>query len=220
VIRTVFFLALIALALLAQGCRPQQDPQARPVPEAVDEGGWPLYEQPADGFAMALPPGWTALQLGPKTLDQTLEQGLRSNPDLKAREQSIRQQVAAGLKFLGLEKAQGGPNVSVFRTPLKGEVSLDLAAAEMLKEYEAMPTLERPIGRKRVRLKAGEAERFDVVMPVGVPGKGRERLAVTSYVLVRGQALYILTFTAAVGEVARYRPTFERVADSFHLLDK
>jgi hypothetical protein len=186
----------------------------------VDEAGWPLYEQPADGFALALPPGWTALQLDPKTLDRTLEQGLRTNPDLKAREQTIREQVAAGLKFLGSERASGGPSVSVVRKPLEEGESLDEAAADMVEGYEAMPTVERPVGRKRVRLPAGQAERIDVVLPMDIPGSGRNRVAVTSYLLARGEALYVVSVTSWADEVARYQPTFERVAQSSRLLGK
>ena len=59
-------------------------------------------EQGADGFALAVPPTWTALQVNPQTLDRMLEQTIRSNPDMKAMEQIIRQQAAAGMKFLGM----------------------------------------------------------------------------------------------------------------------
>src|SRR5262249_2556855 len=86
---------VLVVLLFTSGCR-KEEPLAgvRPVPKSVDEGGWPLYEQPADGFALALPPGWTAFNLDPKTLDRVLEQGIRINPDLKAMEQTIRQQAA------------------------------------------------------------------------------------------------------------------------------
>jgi hypothetical protein len=210
---------LVVALLLISGCR-QEEPLAkvRPVPKATDEGGWPLYEQPADGFALALPPGWTALNLDPKTLDRVLEQGVRINPDLKAMEQSIRQQAAAGMKFLGTEKASGGPGVTVMRSPLPGQASLDAVAADMVKQYEAMPSVERPVKRQRVRLKAGPAERVDFVIPVNPPGGGVTRLAMTSYALVRGQELYIVTVTAGAQEVAKYRPTFERIAQSFRFL--
>jgi hypothetical protein len=168
-----FIPVLVAVVLvLGPGCRGQDTPlgNARPVPTAQDEGGWPVYEQPAHGFALSLPPGWTALNLDPKTLDRTLEQGLRVNPDLKAMEQSIRQQAAAGVKFLGTEKASGGPNVNVVKLPLRGEASLEAAGADMVKQFESIPSVERPVARRRVRLQAGEAERLDFVMPVKRPG--------------------------------------------------
>jgi hypothetical protein len=38
-----------------------------------------------------------------------LEKGVALNPDFKAMERGIRQQVAAGIRFLGLEKVGGGP---------------------------------------------------------------------------------------------------------------
>lgn len=204
--------------LLGPGCRKDEKPlgEARPVPKAED--GWPLYEQPADGFAIALPPGWTALNLDPKTLDRVLEQGFRVNPGLKGMEAAIRQQVASGMKFLGLEKAAGGPNVSVLKSPLAGDASLEAAAASVAMEFEAMPGVERPVRRQRVRLRPGDAERLDLVAATSPPGGGRLRLAMTSYVLVRGRVLYVVTGTAGAHEAANYRPTFERVAQSFRFL--
>ncbi len=213
---------LVALVLLlGPGCRERPEgPQARPVPRRVDEGGWPLYEQPADGFALALPPGWTALALDPKTIDQTMEQGIRANPSLKAMEQGIRQQAAAGLKFLGAERAGSGPNVNVFKLPLVREATLDAAGADWAKQFEAMPSVERPITRRQVRLRAGEAERFDYVIPATLPNGKRERLALTSYLQVRGRELYAVTTTVKVDEVVRYAPTFDRIVGSFRFLGK
>lgn len=213
--------ALIAIALVfGPGCRRQGTPlgSVRPVPTAQDGGGWPVYEQPADGFALSLPPGWTALNLDPQTLDRTLEQGLRVNPDLKAMEQSIRQQAAAGVKFLGTEKASGGPNVNVVKTPVRGEASLDAVGADMVQQFESLPSVEKPVARRRVRLQPGEAERLDFVMPVSPPGGGVKRLALAAYVLVRGQKMYVVTCTAGVDEAEKYAPTFDRIANSFRFL--
>jgi hypothetical protein len=191
------------------------------VPAEKDAGGWPVYEQPADGFALSLPPAWTALDLNPRTLDRMLAKGLAVNPDLKAMEQGLRRQVAAGVKFLGLEKAAGGPNVSVAKFPLRGEASLDVAAADFVKQYDILPSVERPIHSKRVRLKAGEAEQVAFVMPVGPPAEPAKRLALTCYLLVRGREMYVVTTTAGVDEAAAYAPpTFERVAQSFRFLGK
>lgn len=184
------------------------------------QGDWPLYEQPADGFALAVPPGWTVLKLEPGTLDETLKQGIRANPDLKAMEQGIRQQVAAGVRFLATETASGGPNVNVLKTPVRGKPSLDAAAAEFVKGFEALPSVKRPIARRRVELRPGEAERLDFVLPVKLPGGGSDRLAMTAYLLVRGQQLYVVTLTSNVGEAAKYKATFERIAQSFRFLGK
>jgi hypothetical protein len=42
----------------------------------------------------------------------------------------------------------------------------------------------------------------------------------TSYLLVRGSDLYVVTVTAGVDEAASYAPTFGRVAQSFRFLGK
>jgi hypothetical protein len=219
-----FLPVLVAMPLLlAAGCgQLKEEPLAevRPVPGAVDPGGWPVYEQPADGFALALPPDWTAFNLDPKTLDRTLEQGLRINPDLQGMEPSIRQQAAKGVKFLGTERASGGPNVNVVKFPLREGASLDAAAADLVKQFEAIPSVEKPVARRRVRLGPGEAERLDFVLPVKPPGGGTNRLAMTPYALVHGRELYVVTFTAGVDEAAKYTATFQRIAQSFRFLDK
>ncbi|MCC6419837.1 MAG: hypothetical protein IT429_16510 [Gemmataceae bacterium] len=211
-----------AVLLVGPGCGKQERPlgEARPVPKKVDEGGWPLYEQPEDGFALALPPGWTALRLDPRTLDQVLKQGLDINPDLKAMEQTIRQQAAAGVKFIGLEKAGGGPNVNVLRTALIGKVPVGAAADNFIKQYETIPNVERPIARRQVKLRSGEAEKLDIVMPVNMPTGEKKRLAMTSYLVVRGQTLYVVTCTAAVDEAGKYRQTFDRITQSFRIFEE
>jgi hypothetical protein len=216
-----FIPVLVAIALvLGPGCGRQETPlgSVRPVPTAQDEGGWPVYEQPADGFALSLPPGWTALNLDPKTLDRTLEQGLRVNPGLKAMEQSIRQQAATGVKFLGTEKASGGPNVNVVKVALQGEASLEAAGAAMVKQFESIPSVEKPVARRRVRLQPGEAERLDAIMPVTPPGEETKRLTLAAYVLVRGQQMCVVTCTAGVEEAKKYAPIFDRIVNSFRFL--
>src|SRR5262245_544162 len=40
-----------------------------PVPAAKAESGWPLYEVPAEGFAVELPPGWRRLDMDPTTFE-------------------------------------------------------------------------------------------------------------------------------------------------------
>lgn len=213
----------LAAVILLPGCGKQKEQplgEARPVPAKSDEGGWPLYEQPADGFAIALPPGWTTLNLDPKTLDRTLERNIGINPDFKAMEQGIRQQAAAGIKFLGTEKAGGGPNVTIMKVPVPGEANLDAAAADWVKQFDALPSVEKPVARRRVRLLAGEAERMDIVLPVNPPGGVAIRLAMNAYLLVRGGDLYVVNITAGVDEAARYKSTFERVVQSFRFLGK
>lgn len=99
--------ALVAL-LLSAGCAkrgPGLPFTPRDVPEARDEKGWPLYEQAGDGFAVALPPDWVAADLTPEALNRTLNEGLKANPELQAMQQNIRQQVTAGMKFIGFEQA-------------------------------------------------------------------------------------------------------------------
>jgi hypothetical protein len=50
-------------------------PSARvlPVPPVTDASGWPLYEVPAEGFALSLPKPWRQVQLNRQALHQGMQ---------------------------------------------------------------------------------------------------------------------------------------------------
>jgi hypothetical protein len=213
------------LIALGAGCR-KQDARfpfpTRDVPSSKDENGWPLYEQSADGFALALPPDWVALELNAAALDQALELGIRSNPDFQVIERQIRQQIAAGIKFMGMDKAgvqSGSPaNVHIMKTALDAGASLQNAVDGILEELNGMSTIERPIARERVTLKAGQGERLRYILPVKRPDGRPVRAAIIQYVLAPGKDLYVITCTTTADQVERYQPTFEAIALSFRVV--
>jgi len=214
-LKSISFLVVVALLV---GCH-REEPlgEARPVPKKTDEQGWPLYEQPADGFALAVPTTWIALQVNPQTFDRVLEQTIRNNPEMKAMEQTIRQQVAAGMKFLGSEKASGGTNVTVMKLTEPAAVPLGEAAASLEMQFKGLPGVQGPVTRQRVRLRPGEAERLAYVVAMSGPG-GPKRLAMTTWVLVRGSDVYLLSTTTEANLAATNTATFERIAQSFRFL--
>jgi hypothetical protein len=222
--RFVPAIAGIVIALGA-GCRKQNVGLPFPtqnVPSTKDENGWPLYEQKADGFAVALPPEWAALELNAATLDQALEQGLRANPDFEAMGQQIRQQVAAGMKFMGMDKAavRSGfaANVNILKDLPDEGASLQNSVDEILGPLNGMATIEKPIAHERVTLKVGEGERLRYALSMKKPDGQLARAAIVQYVMVPGKDVYVLTCTAAAEQVEQYRQIFEAIAQSFRVL--
>jgi hypothetical protein len=213
------------LIALGAGCR-KQDARfpfpTRDVPSTKDENGWPLYEQSGDGFALALPPEWVALELNAAIVDKTLDEGFRANPDFQAMGQQIRQQIAAGIKFMGVDKASArsglAANVNVMKLPLEKDASLQTTIDEILGELNSMTTLEKPIVHERVTLKAGEGERIRYVLSVNRPDGQPARAALIQYVLAPGKDVYALTCTTTAEQLDQYRQTFDNIAQSFRVL--
>jgi hypothetical protein len=169
------------------------------------------------------PPDWVVLELNAATLDQALEQGFRANPDFEAMGQQIRQQVAAGMKFMGIEKAgvRSGfaANVNLMRDSLAAGTSLENAVDEILGQLNTMSSVEKPIARESVTLKAAKGERLRYTLSMKKPDGQPARAAIIQSVLAPGKDLYVLTCTTSAYQVERYQQTFETIAQSFRLLE-
>src|SRR5579862_2680403 len=48
------------------------------VPQAKAENGWPLYELPNEGIAIALPPDWRRVDMDPANIDSTFKEILKA----------------------------------------------------------------------------------------------------------------------------------------------
>src|SRR5262249_23621941 len=93
-----------------------------PVPQTTTEAGWPLYEVPAEGFALSLPPDWRQIDMDPKTFEAKFSELARQNPEFEGMRENMRTQIKAGIKFYGLDSTTQrtgfATNVNVLRLPL------------------------------------------------------------------------------------------------------
>jgi hypothetical protein len=191
--------------------------QILPVAETKDEGGWPLYEVPAEGFALALPPGWRRFDMDPKTFEASFNGVLAQNPQFGAMAGNLRQQMASGVKFFGLDEATLGTgfatNVNVVRVPLPPAGGLDAAVADSVKQLESLPNVVKPVARER--LPAGGRERLRFRMTMNAAAGRSATVVVTQYLAVRDKDGYALTLTTLAEQEAKYAATFEKVGQSF-----
>src|SRR5262245_27250848 len=110
--------ALLFALILLIGCgtacskrRPMPDTSlgtVQPVPPAKTDSGWPLFEVPAEGFALAIPPDWRQFDMNPATFEPKFREALKHDPQLEALYPSLRQQMVAGNKFVGFDVATIG----------------------------------------------------------------------------------------------------------------
>lgn len=193
-----------------------------PVPEAKAEDGWPLYEVPAEGFALALPPDWRQFDMNPATFEAKLDETLKKNPEFKPLLANLRQQLGAGFKFFGIDetslKTGAVTNVNVLRLPIPPGRDLDTIVAETVRQVESLPTATKPIVHERVKITAGDAERFHYKWTMQAPTGQNIPLTVTQFILVKGTDHYVVTMTAVGDQDAKYAATFEKIGQSFRFL--
>jgi hypothetical protein len=226
--RRALLLASILVLVGATACRkrgPAVDPSQgtlRPVPKARAESGWPLYEVPAEGFALALPPDWRQFDMNPATFEARFQEMLKKNPELEGMHENLRQQVAKGIKFFGLHESTintgFATNVNVLRLHQPAEAALDMIAADTLRHLEGVPNVSQPIEHRRVKMVVGESERIRVKMTMQPPRGQTVALAMAQFLFVEGTDAYAVTLTTLSDREAHYMATFEKIGQSFRFI--
>jgi hypothetical protein len=224
--------ALLFALLLLIGCGTACSKRSRapdtsvgtiqPVPHARAEGGWPLYEVPAEGFALALPPDWRQIDMNPATFEAKFQETLKQNPQFEALHANLRQQVMAGTRFVGFDEAtiQTGfaTNVNVLRLPLPPGGTLDTAAAQSLRDLEKVPNVTKPIAHERVKIATADSERFRYKVTAQVAPGQTQALSITQFLFVKGTNGYMVTLTTLSAREVHYAATFEKIGQSFRFL--
>lgn len=198
------------------------DGEVLPLPVAKDENGWPFYEVLADGFGLALPPDWRQFDMDPKRFEAKFKEVMAQNPQFGPLLGTIRQQLANGVRFFGVDQATVGKgfatNVNVIRVPLPSGVSLDATVADTIKQLNSQPGVAKPISGERQMLAAGEAERLRYKLTMKSSTGQSALLAITQYLTVRGNDGYVVTLTTLADQEARYARTFEGIGQSFRFI--
>jgi hypothetical protein len=221
-------LAAIFLLLVAVGCNKRQAPGPRgtalQVPTKTAENGWPLYEKPADGFALTLPPGWKQYEMDRKWLEAALKDEGKRDPAMVNLLRGLEAQLAQGVRFFGIDESTlpsgFATNANVLKEPFPGIASLDASADLSLRQLDAWPSIAKPINHARLRIQGGEAERLHYVRSMTMPNGQAVNLAITQYLLVHGNDSYTVTLTTLDKSAAKYESTFDQIGQSFRFLDE
>jgi hypothetical protein len=228
--RTTPVLALAALLLLGTtACNKKDKAEASsatgPTPNSQDESTWRVYEQKKAGFAVALPPGWEAVPLDSKDLEQNLAEAFRRTPELKNAEAQLRAGAAGGGNFFAIDKFSiptgYATNLLIARAPHEGPASLDQLVKELVQGYRKMAGASGPVTRRPIKLRSGqEAECISYLQTIKMVRGLPDRAAVNQYVVLRGKQIFFLNFATKAEQEAENKPYFDKIARSFRFLDK
>jgi hypothetical protein len=225
----IWLSALVLLALCGTACK-KRGPGTEistaglilPVPEARSENGWPLYEVPAEGFALALPPEWRQFDMNPATFEQTYRDAIRANPQLEAVYPDLLQHIKPGLKFFGVDEPSMGSgfttHVSVLRLTLPEGFPLELFVSEIRRQLENGPHVRPPVVRERVKTAAGDTERLRLTLTMHPRPGETAVVASTQYYFAMKTDVYVMTLSAPADREAQYRSTFDQIGASFRFV--
>lgn len=192
--------------------RPSPTP-TRPRPTPTLEAGWRLFTAPKAGFAVALPAGWTGVELDAATLDTTLQRLRQTSPGLETTlRQNGREWTGAGVRFFGADLTLG-TSISIIVKDLPGETPLDSVVQYNLSVLANRPEIIKPVEHWRTGLDAGEAEEFHFRAPA--PKPGIPAVFTTQYLLLHDQEQTVITLTTAPDQEKKYTSIFDKIAKSF-----
>jgi hypothetical protein len=210
----------LAIAVFA-GCKKPAATSVtvQPVPEARDEGGWPVYEVKTGGFAISLPPSWRQIEMDPATFDAKFKEVAKLNPELESMRENLKSQVLAGLKFFAFDPASSttgfATNINIVRLPLPPGASLDSIVSEIVRLLETLPGFVKPLDHERLQSPSGERDRFRYKRSMAVPGRGTLTLALTQFALAHGSEYVVVTMTTLGERDHEYASDFDKIGRSF-----
>ena len=193
-------------------------------PEAKVDSSWTVYEVPADGFALELPPNWLQVDVDPKTIEARSKYILQQNPQLESVLGNLRQQVESGAKFKfwavdGATDKPGIANVNVMRYQWPGGRTLDSAVEEAIRAGELMTGFEKPIAHERLKMATGDRERLRYRMTMKLPNGQSATGVNTQFILVKDDDRYAVTFTTSPDLEAKYSSIFDKIGRSFRFIE-
>jgi len=191
--------------------------------------GWTRYQQPTEGFAMALPSTWKQLETPSQTLDETLKAVAEKHPQLAPLlEWQARYLVAfggklsgSGGKFIGFDVAPGtttagyAAHIHIFKVPLPEQMPLHLLVQLALNHLQNRADVVKPIAHRRMTLTAGEGEKLQY--RVSGSSEPVQTLAITQFLLSKGKDAYTVTLTTTADQAEKYAPIFEKIGQSFRV---
>jgi hypothetical protein len=194
----------------------------RALPEKKNDKGWPIYEQAADGFELAVPADWAAVDLTSKDLDMVMDLAVKANPDFGALAKMVRVQLATGMKFIAMDTKEFGTKfattVNLVKTPVPPDSTTAAVVDDSLQMLSKLPSVEKPIKREQVKWNGIPAERLRYLMSVTLPDGKKIRVAMIQYALVKDSNVYALSLGTTEGEEKGLAETFQTIAQSFRLI--
>lgn len=202
---------------------PAPNPTSTAPTQALTEG-WTEYQQPEDGFAVALPATWRKVDAGPEVHTTAFTARLEPAAALSALAAAQGRPAGSDFCFYALDLAPESTgnafatNLNVLHRPLPAAMALADFASSNVGELEKEAQVVKPVLQERVQLPAGPAVRLQYRLAVPVAEGPDLQLSLTQLLLVSRQSGYVLTFATLPEQEAHYGDVFQRIAQSLRWL--
>ncbi len=161
-----------------------------------------------------MPAGWTASAVGPDDIGLLLGLLGASNPDLATLVRNILDLTHARASMVGGDlrdsSAHVPPNVTVLIQPSAG-LPLDLVGTVVEQLVNRIPGVTASATRAKVNLPSGDAIRMDYQVQ---PASGGGLISLRTFVIVKGDQTFLVTFTAGADLFPVQQPTFDEMVNS------
>jgi hypothetical protein len=163
---------------------------------------------------MTIPAGWNATAVGADDINLLLTLLGASNPDLANLVRDILNLTHARASMVGGDlrdsSARVPPNVTVLIQPSAG-LPLDLVGTVVEQLVNRVPGVTGSAAKAKVNLPSGDAIRLDYqVQPAG----GGALITLRTFVIVKGDQTFLVTFTAGADLFPAQQPTFDEMVNS------
>ncbi len=194
-----------------------------PYSVSVDEEGWKYFTFHQAEFTVGLPPHWSTLDLTADDYQAMLSKAAETNPELADiyDSQALRNMVAAGVKFLGVDTSQDSllsgfaTNLNLLISDLSIEMDLDSYADLNKAQLVQMLGEDMEIKESRTTVDNREAVVFTYGSAMNNYYGEPIEVAFLQYLMLDGKTQIILTFTTSEDAFSSNREIFEKIAQSF-----
>lgn len=174
--------------------------------------------QSIDGYELTLPPLWDGLAVDPEEVDALLAFLASQQPEVVELIRTYLEISGARVSMVALDNdpAHGGvipPNCNVLLQPTFGFPD-EFVAGVVASALGRLPGVVAPVTRESVNLTAGPATRFRFDVRTAA-----ETMSLATYLLIRGERAFLVTFVTAGDQPAGDEPAFQSIIGSFRFTD-
>lgn len=225
----LILLTTFMAALMLAGCAsaPEAAPTTEPrqalaqsasIERSNANTGWILYENMADGFAVALPSSWVMLDMNAETMDSALEPIKQETSILEVPdwdEHNLDYFRTAGVRFMGLDLESDGREdgrfanvqIAIVKGPQDYEVTLDEVSAYIV---NSLLESNEVIAYSRIHPPVGEMQQVQFRL-----SQDGVLTYLVQYYFVKGADIYVASFGIDMSHAGEYLPIFDQIIYNF-----
>lgn len=186
--------------------------------------GWMLFEMPEDGYSIALPPKWQAINLNESILDTLVNNPWRDESWNEILTDQVRQYIKSGVKFLSFDFSATNlyplfPATVYILKVTTIQFPLDMVMPASIKQMELLPGVIKPVTGRLITLPAGEAVEIKIKIKSNNALNKDLVIYMTVYLLYHNSDQFLIYMAAPADNTALYASTFDQIARTFKFIN-